>query len=188
MSDRRRLGIRNEAERYGLIPLTQGKFAIVDAEDFDRLNRYQWYACKCKSTFYAARVEGGKTIRMHRDIMCAPKGLLVDHIKHNRLDNRKSNLRLCTNAQNCYNQRASSTGTSRYKGLSWHKFSRKWSSRIRYDGKFYNLGDYEDQIEAAAVYDDKVVELFGEFACLNLPERMELKKRTKRLSAQFLSD
>lgn len=59
MSDRRRLGIKNEAEGYGLIPLTQGKFAIVDAEDYDRLNQYQWYACKCKSTYYAGRVECG---------------------------------------------------------------------------------------------------------------------------------
>ena len=153
-----------------MIPLTQGKFTIVDAEDYDRLNRYQWYACKCKSTYYAGRVEGGRTIRMHREIMRAPKGVLVDHINHNGLDNRKSNLRLCTNAQNCYNQRASSNGSSRYKGVSWHKCSRKWSARIRCEGKFYNLGDFEDEIEAAMVYDDKAVELFGEFAYLNLPE------------------
>jgi hypothetical protein len=117
MSDRRRLGIKNEAEGYGLIPLTQGKFAIVDAEDFDRLKQYQWHACKCKSTFYACRAEGGRTIRMHRQIMCAPKGLLVDHIDHNGSNNRKSNLRLCTHAQNCYNQQVSSTGSSKYKGV-----------------------------------------------------------------------
>ena len=176
MSDRRRLGINNETEGYGLIPLTQGKFAIVDAEDYDRLNRYQWYACKCKSTYYAARGVGRQTIRMHREIMRASKGVLVDHINHNGLDNRKSNLRLCTNAQNSYNQQASSTGTSIYKGVSWHKCSRKWSARIRCDRKFYNPGDYEDEIEAAMVYDDKAVELFGEFACLNFPERMELRK------------
>ena len=175
MCDRRRLGIKNEAEGYGLIPLTQGKFAIVDAEDYDRINQYQWYACKCKSTFYACRTEGGKTIRMHREIMRAPKGLICDHINHNGLDNHRSNLRLCTHAQNCYNQQASSSGTSIYKGVSWHKCRRKWSARIRCDRKFYNLGDYENEVEAAMVYDDKAVELFGEFACLNLPERMEKK-------------
>jgi hypothetical protein len=171
MCDRRRLGIKNEAGGYGLIPLTQGKFAIVDAEDFDWLNQYQWYACKCKSTYYAARVERGKTIRMHREIMRAPKGVLVDHINHTGLDNRKSNLRLCTNAQNCYNQRPSARGTSRYKGVSWHKCSRKWSARVRCDGKFNNLGDYKDEMAAAMAYDDKAVELFGEFAYLNFPER-----------------
>ncbi len=121
MSDWLRLGIKNEAEGYGLIPLTQGKFAIVDAEDYDWLIRYKWHACKCKNTYYASRVRGGKTIKMHREIMRAPKGLVCDHINHNGLDNRKRNLRLCTNAQNCYNQRASATGTSKYKGVSWHK-------------------------------------------------------------------
>jgi len=169
MCDRRRLGIKNEAEGYGLIALTQGRFVIVDAEDFDRLNQYQWYACKCKGTYYAARCERGKTIRMHREIMRAPKGLLVDHIDHNGLNNRKSNLRLCTNAQNCYNQRANANGTSKYKGVSWYKCSRKWSARVRCDGKFYNLGDYEDEIKAAVVYDKMAKELFGEFACLNFP-------------------
>ena len=173
MSDRRKLGIKNEEEGFGLIPLTQGKFAIVDAEDYDRLNRYQWHACKCKSTYYACRVEGGKTIRMHREIMHAPKGVIVDHINHNGLDNRKGNLRLCTHAQNCYNQRASSTGTSKYKGVCWHKCNRKWIARIRCDGKFYNLGDFENEIEAAKAYDDKAVELFGEFACPNFPESVK---------------
>jgi hypothetical protein len=56
MSDRRRLGVKNEAEGYGLMPLTQGKFAIVDVEDYDRLNQYQWYACKCKNIYYAAQI------------------------------------------------------------------------------------------------------------------------------------
>ncbi len=176
MSDRRRLGIKNEAEGYGLIPLTQGKFAIVDAEDYDRLNQYQWYACKCKSTFYACRCEGGKTIRMHREIMRAPKELICDHINHNGLNNRKSNLRLCTHAQNCYNQQASSTGTSKYKGVSWHKCSGKWSARVRRDRKFYNLGDFENEIEAAMAYDKKAKELFGEFAYPNFSEKRELKK------------
>ncbi|MHC4546375.1 MAG: HNH endonuclease [Planctomycetota bacterium] len=102
--------------------------------------------------------------------MRAPKGVLVDYINHNGLDNRKSNLWLCTNAQNCYNQRANANGTSKYKGVNWHKCSRKWSARIRCDGKFYNLGDFEDEMEAAMTYDKKVKELFGEFACLNFLE------------------
>jgi len=175
------LGIKNEEEGYGLIPLTQGKFAIVDAEDYDRLSQYKWYASKCKNTYYACRAKGRTTIRMHREIMRAPKGLMCDHKNHNGLDNRKSTLRLCTNAQNCYNQQASSNGTSKHKGVSWHKCSRKWSARIRCDGKFYHLGDYEDEIEAAMAYDDKAVELFGEFAYLNLPERMEIKKWIRRI-------
>ncbi|MBA7691068.1 hypothetical protein ES703_99606 [subsurface metagenome] len=181
MSDWLRLGIKNEAEGYGLIPLTQGKFAIVDAEDYDRLNQYKWYASKCKNTFYACRVEGGTTIRMHREIMRAPKGLICDHIDHNGLHNRKGNLRLCTNAQNSYNQQACATGTSKYKGVCWHKCRSKWSARIRCDGKFYNLGDFDNEMEAAMAYDNKAAELFGEFAWLNFPERMELNKWIRKI-------
>jgi hypothetical protein len=173
MSDRRRLGIKNEAAGYGLIPLTQGKFAIVDAEDFDRLSQYKWYAARGRSTYYATREENGRTVRMHRQIMHAPKGVLVDHIDHNGLYNRRRNLRLCTNAQNVYNQQARPNGTSKYKGVCWHKGKKKWRARIGCSGKLHSLGDYKDEIEAAKVYDDKAVELFGEFACLNFPERME---------------
>jgi len=181
MSDWLRLGIKNEEEGYGLIPLTQSKFTIVDAEDYDRLSQYKWYASKCKNTFYACRVEGGTTIRMHREIMRAPKGLICDHIDHNGLHNRKGNLRLCTNAQNCYNQQPCATGTSKYKGVSWHKCSRKWSARIRCDGKLYNLGDFDNEMEAAMAYDDKAVELFGEFAWPNFPDMIEFRKWLKKI-------
>lgn len=130
MSDWLRSGIKNEEEGYGLIPLTQGKFTIVDAEDYNWLSQYKWYASKCKNTFYACRVEGGTTIRMHREIMRAPKGLICDHIDHNGLHNRKGNLRLCTNAQNSYNQQPCANGTSKYKGVSRHKCSGKWSAGL----------------------------------------------------------
>lgn len=173
--------MENISEDFRLILLTQGKFAIVDAEDYDWLIRYKWHACKCKNTYYASRVRGGKAIKMHREIMRAPKGVIVDHIDHNGLHNRKGNLRLCTNAQNCYNQQPCANGTSKYKGVSWHKCRSKWSARIRCDRKFYNLGDYDDQMEAAMAYDDKAVELFGEFAYLNFPERIELRKWIRKI-------
>jgi len=82
------------------IPLTQGRFAIVDPDDYDWLNQYKWYAAKCRTTFYAYRSKTRTTVNMHREIMCAPKGMICDHKNHNGLDNRKSNLRLCTNRQN----------------------------------------------------------------------------------------
>ena len=168
----RKSGIKNEAEGYGLIPLTQGKFAIVDAEDYDWLSQYKWYACKCKNTFYALRKMGRATIVMHRQIMHASKGVLCDHKNHNGLYNRKSNLRLCTNAQNSFNRKPKKNGTSKYKGVSWHKCNRKWSARISCNGKVYHLGYFDNQMAAAMVYDDKAVELFVEFAYVNFPERM----------------
>jgi hypothetical protein len=171
MCDRRRLGIKNEAEGYGLIPLTQGKFAIVDAEDYDWLNQYNWCAGKNKGTFYAHRGSNGKTVLMHREIMRAPKGVVCDHRNHNRLDNRKSNLRLCTPAQNQYNKRPKKGCASRYKGVAWRRDSEKWRAQIGYNHKKIHLGNFDHEIEAAMAYDDKAVELFGEFAYLNFPEK-----------------
>ena len=167
MSDRRRLGIKNEAEGYGLIPLTQGKLAIVDAEDYDWLIQYNWCACKCRNTFYATRMGGGRTIRMHREIMHAPKGVMCDHINHNGFDNRKSNLRLCTNAQNSYNQQARSSCTSKYKGVHWNKPNNKWVARIAFKQKRMHIGCFDNEIKAAMAYDKKAKELFGEFAYPN---------------------
>ena len=94
------------------IPLTKGKFALVDAEDYYRLAKYNWCASKAVgNTSYATGYRGGKTIKMHRLIMGAPDHLVVDHIDHNGLNNTKANLRLCTIAQNSQN-RASNKDTS----------------------------------------------------------------------------
>jgi len=80
------------------IPLTQGKYAIVDPENYERLNKYKWYASKGGSTFYAVRSawdsinKKKRTIKMHREIINPPYPLVVDHINRNGLDNRKANL------------------------------------------------------------------------------------------------
>ena len=181
MSDWLKSGIKNEAEGYGLIPLTQGKFAIVDTEDFDRLIQYKWCAAKNKGTFHAHRGSNGKTVLMHREIMHAPKGVVCDHKNHNRLDNRKSNLRLCTPAQNQYNKRPKKGCASRYKGVVLRRDCKRWRAQIRYHHKRIHLGDFDDQMEAAMAYDDKAAELFGEFAYLNFPERIELNKWIKKI-------
>lgn len=84
--------IENKSEDFSLILLTKGKFAIVDAEDYDWLSQYKWCAVKSRETFYAQRWSNGTTVSIHREIMCAPKGVICDHKNHNGLDNRKSNL------------------------------------------------------------------------------------------------
>jgi len=154
-----------------LIPLTQGKFAIVDAEDYDRLAKYKWHCRRSKNKFYAYRTERKtrKTIGMHREILGAPPGLLVDHIDGNGLNNRKSNLRLCTYSQNTYNRRPNRNSISKYKGVTYHKRNKKWEAKIILNGKFIYLGGFDDEIEAALAYDRKAAELFGEFAYLNFP-------------------
>jgi hypothetical protein len=157
------------AEGAKLIPLTRGKFAIVDAEDFESLNRYKWHAQTGGRTFYAATRHEGKTFSMHRLITNAPKGLVVDHINHNGMDNRKHNLRICTHAENCRNRRFSRRGSSKYKGVSKEKKRKLFLACIRCKGKYYYLGRFKSEIVAAKAYDKKAKELFGEFAYLNFP-------------------
>lgn len=164
-----------------IIPLTQGKFAIVDAEDYAWLSQHKWCAAKDKATFYAHRGSNGRLILMHREIMRAPKGLMCDHRNHNGLDNRKSNLRLCTSAQNQYNKRPKKGCSSRYKGVILRRDCKKWRAKICLKRKRIHLGDFPDEIKAALAYDDKAIELFGEFAYLNFPERIELRNWIRKL-------
>ena len=119
-----------------LIPLTQGKFAIVDAEDYDWLSQYKWFAMKDKTRFYAGRKNKRtrRTVRMHQMILHAAKDMMCDHKDHNGLNNRKSNLRLCTNAQNQQNKQKRLGCSSRYKGVGWHKLTDMWQA---YDGRSY---------------------------------------------------
>jgi hypothetical protein len=168
--------------RYGYsfrkIPLSQGKFAIVDAEDFDRLNQYKWCAVQYGENFYANR-NGGKLgkfhrtfiVKMHREVLQDPPGMIVDHINHNGLDNRKSNLRIVTREQNLWNSRKNiSCGTSKYKGVTYFKRDNRWRAYITYKKKRTFIGSFLDEDTAAKAYDEKAKQLFGEFAYLNFPD------------------
>lgn len=163
------------------LPLSQGLFALVDGKNYEWLSQWKWSAAKGYSTYYAFRSTGGRknkhNILMHRIVMGAKKGSIVDHINHNGLDNRKSNLRFCTQAQNQYNQkhRNSSIYSSKYKGVCWDKRKIKWMSTVRFDGKCVFAGYYNSEIEAAKSYDKKARKLFGKFACLNFNEKLAPK-------------
>lgn len=154
------------------IPLTQGKFAIVDDEDYEWLNQWKWCADKIGKTYYAVRTInhklGKQMILMHRQILRLTKGdgKLTDHRNHNGLNNRKCNLRICTHNQNHQNRRKPRT-LNRYKGVSWHKPSKRWCAHIIHNKKYIHLGYFDNEIKAAKTYDKKAKELFGEFACLN---------------------
>jgi hypothetical protein len=168
--------------RYGYtfrrIPLTRGKFAIVDPDDYPELRKDRWFAVKNGATFYAKRhtrfSERVKTtfVWMHRKIMDAPDNLVIDHINYNGLDNRKANLRLATRKQNSIHIiRTMNPGSSKYKGVSWREDRKKWAVKIMADGKTYNLGCYKDEIQAAKVYDRAAKIYHGEFAALNFPKK-----------------
>jgi hypothetical protein len=165
--------------RYGYafrrIPLTQGKYAIVDPEDFERLNKHKWYALKNTNTFYATRKKriGKKyvSIGMHREILNPPDHLVVDHINHNGLDNRKANLRLATCAQNSYNRRQlRKNKSSKYIGVSWKQWTKKWAVIIGHKRKYIIVGYFKDEIQAAKAYDKAAKKYHGEFATLNFPD------------------
>ncbi len=145
--------------------------AIVDDEDFDELSKYTWYLDERKNTSYAKTFvcKDGKRVKtgMHRLIMKAKKGQDIDHRDRNGLNNRKYNLRLCTNQQNSMN-RDTNYGTSKYKGVWWHKRDKRWYSGIQLNGKQIHLGSFKDETLAAEAYNIKANELFGEYARLNI--------------------
>jgi hypothetical protein len=166
--------------RYGYafrrIPLTQGKYAIVDPKDFGRLSKYKWHANKAKNTYYAIRrVHVGykkwKHIKMHREVLNPPDHLFADHINHNGLDNRIANLRAATHRQNAYNRiHFTKNPSSKYKGVSWNRYKNKWSVQIRYDSKSKFIGFFDSEIEAAKAYDEAAKRYHKEFAALNFKE------------------
>ena len=160
------------------IPLTQGKFALVDDDDYEYLSQWKW----CYDNGYAKRGQWNPVTKkiiqifMHRVIMNAKKGEAVDHANHNTLNNKKYNLRICTYAQNMYNSKSNKNSSSKYKGVSWNKRCKKWQVYIIYEGKRINLGYYKDEEEAARVYDKAAIELFREFALPNFPRRVARRR------------
>ena len=173
-----RLALLYRRLRYGYpfrrIPLTQGKYAIVDPDDFERLSRHKWHLQRKKHTFYAVRrAKGrgrikGKAVWMHRSILRPPEGLFVDHVNNNGLDNRKANLRQATAAQNARNRRKLAVGaSSKFKGVSYIAGARKWCAQIRVNGEYKYFGLFHDEIDAARAYDNAAKKHHKEFAVLN---------------------
>lgn len=153
------------------IPLSQNKFALVDDEDYEGLYKYNWfyvneYAVRTKLIFEMEK-QPQKTIRMHRVINNTPDGFETDHINHNKLDNRKVNLRNVTRSQNAKNRKKKAKASSEYKGVYWHKNRKKWSVRIFFNKKRFYLGSYISELKAAKIYNQAAKKLFGEYAYLN---------------------
>jgi hypothetical protein len=163
--------------RYGYtfrrIGLTDGQFSIVDEGDYYKLNNLGWCAKVSRGHIYAMRFvedgkKGTKTLSLHREIMEAPAGLLVDHKNRDTLDNRRDNLRLATRFQNGVNSRIDKTNTtSQFRGVRFRKKSGRWVANIRTEGKKVWLGSFDNEIDAARAYDEAAKKYHGEFARLN---------------------
>lgn len=149
------------------IPLTKGKYAIVDDADFKWLNLFSWYAEPHKRTWYARTTVNGRFVRMHSLLMDTKDGYMADHRNRNGLDNRRHNLRNCTRSENLQNQKRLAVGTSRYKGVYRNKDG-KYCAQITIDGKTKGLGLFGDEQYAARVYNAAAERYFGKFACLNV--------------------
>lgn len=157
------------------IPLTQGKVAIVDDEDYEELSKHKWYATEKYGKWYAVRHlprqrRKQKAIQMHRKIIGFPEGKDIDHINHNGLDNRRANLRICTRSQNKKNSLGYKNNSSGLNGVSWHKRDKRWEANIRKGGRLIHLGYFNDKDQAGRAVDKKAKELFGDFSILNFPE------------------
>ena len=157
------------------IPLTQGKFAIVDDEDYDKINSFKWHSHRMKNTnrYYAGhffKINGKyKYYHMHKFIMDSI-GIdnIIDHIDGNGLNNQKSNLRICSFSDNIKNQKKRINSKSKYKGVYHIKKSGMYRARIQADGKRLHLGCFVNEIDAAIAYNNAALMYFGEFANINI--------------------
>lgn len=157
------------------IKLTQGKYTIVDDDDFEHLSFFKWCVHSSKKgvhkyAYRSQKIKGKRfSVMMHRQILNVIGNVKVDHINHNTLDNRKKNLRICSDSQNNMNQLPQGRKKqSKYKGVGFHKKAQKWRAYIKKSGKQTHIGYYETQLECAIAYNEAAKKLFGEFAFLNV--------------------
>ncbi|MGA2173232.1 MAG: AP2 domain-containing protein [Sedimentisphaerales bacterium] len=161
---------------YRRIYLGEGEWTIVEQEDYYRLGNLKWCISGNGSKFYVARnVKAGpgktRVVLLHREIMNAPRGIVVDHQNRNTLDNRKANLRLVTQSQNQYYKvKTKSKTTSRFIGVYFEKRTGRWAAKIKYRGNGKWLGRFDNEIAAAKAYDEAAKKYHGEFARLNFGE------------------
>ena len=185
-----------------VIPLTRGKYAIVDDEDYERLMEHSWAwvpaTGSLSSTGYAVRKGNKKrgeprTIQMHREIMHAKKGIIIDHVNRDSLDNRKTNLRYANTQKNAFNRtKPIMKCTSRYKGVLQRKNSTVWQARLKYNNRHVELGTYDTEEKAAAVYNFASRIFFGRYRHenpnieeLSLNEQRRIFEKARRYISKY---
>jgi hypothetical protein len=156
------------------ISLTRGFVALVDDEDFERINELKWQAlvAECGAVYAVHGVLnkqfGNVKLRMHRMILGALDGQQVDHKDRNGLNNQKGNLRLATVSQNQANRaKRTSKSSSQFKGVCFIPKCSKWQSGIKVNGKSLHLGLFTNEEDAARAYNAAATKHFGDYARLN---------------------
>ncbi len=154
-----------------LIPLTQGKFALIDKKDFKLISKYKWHYRKSGKTHGKNGYAQNRKFFMHNLIMRPLNGFVVDHINRNGLDNRRGNLRLGTISQN-YANFPKKNGRSKYRGVHFLKRRKEfkgkpWGASTTINGKSVYIGVYDTEKEAGLAYNKVAKKAFGKFAQLN---------------------
>ena len=173
--------LRYRKKRYGTefrrIKLSCGRkgakkqYTIVDPQDYQKLSQYDWQYYEESNGRRAIRLSGRQIFSMHREIMNAPAGFVIDHRDRNGLNNTKKNLRIATISQNNTNRGKTSKPTSsKYKGVCLIKTTGKWRAVIKHNRIYRHLGHFHNEEDAAKAYDKAAKKYHGEFAVLNFEQ------------------
>jgi len=150
-------------------PLNSDKLMKVDDEDYEELSKHKWWFNNKGYPHTYIYVDNKRTsIFMHQILIKPPKGLQIDHIDRDKLNNQRDNLRIATQSQNNMNRIKQKNTSSKYKGVSWHKEHKKWRAYITFKDKYIHLGYFTNEDDAGRAYNKRAKELFNKYANLNI--------------------
>ena len=155
--------------------LTRDKVTLIDAIDHEWLSQWKWHICHDYAVRNQRAIDVGghlnrKLIYLHKFIINPPENMEVDHINKDRMDNRRCNLRMATHSQNQMNTRKIAGCSSKYRGVSWHKASKKWRVQIQVNRQKIIIGDFLSDTHAALEYNKMAKKYFGDFVTINIIE------------------
>lgn len=151
-----------------LIPLSQGRFAMVDDRDFEELSELKWSCSGKKTRPYAAAYSDGEWLYMHRVVAKPEAGMFVDHRDGDTLNNQRSNLRCCQHRQNIRNSKISKRNKTGFKGVSFNTQKNRFVAHIKVNYRSKYLGYFNNARDAAAAYNRAAMKWFGAFSNLNV--------------------
>ncbi len=161
----------SDSQSFGCIYLRDGQQVLVDADDAAWLSQWNWWDNGAGYAVRDFRTNGRyRKVYMHREIVNAKPGQYVDHWNRNKLDNRRANLRIVNQSQNCANSKRSRNNTSGYKGVSYFQRDNNWRAVIKVNYKYRHIGYFDTAEDAARAYDAVARQIHGEFAATNFSE------------------